>query len=75
MLLPGRHGPCHEEEAGRQREQDFEEARHHPEEGDAQGLHAPPAGGAVGQRTAEEGEAPRRPGGMFGGVGVPKRHK
>ena len=77
VLLPGRHGPCHEEEAGRQegvlcqggREQDFEEARHHAEAGEARGLHAPPGGGAVGQRTAEEVEAPRRPGGMLGGSG------
>ena len=43
VLLPGRHGPCHEEEAGRQegvlcqggREQDFEEARQHAEAGEA----------------------------------------
>ena len=42
VLLPGRHGPCHEEEAGRQevlcpegRGQDCEEARHHAEAGEA----------------------------------------
>ena len=77
VLLPGRHVPCHEEEAGRQgvlcqegREQDFEEGRRHEEAGEGRGFHATRGGGALVQRAADEVEAPRRPGGILGGRGA-----